>query len=187
MPAPLYLPYPLQLIWQGYLALCPDPVSLGWIPLGQPPFLHLLRHPLVVTDFVRRFPGYYEAVRLPTSVHHGRAPFRGSPCVPPCNLRWLNAGSPDSRSRCFRACMGSPTPPSPHTPCHIDMWSVAFRALENRRHSNLNLFRGSIPSLHVPLSTLRYALTGRQRMTRGQCGWLNLHCWTLSFLTPCRF
>ena len=36
------------------------------------------------------------------------------------------------------------------------------------------IFRGSIPSLPVPLSTLRCALTERQRMTRGQCGSLLL-------------
>ena len=48
-------------------------------------------------------------------------------------------------------------------------------------------FRGSIPSLYVPLSTLRRSLAGSRRMTRGQCGSLLLHCTTLSFATPRRF
>src|SRR5262249_30629631 len=37
-------------------------------------------------------------------------------------------------------------------------------------------FRGSILCLRVPLSTLRRRRYRRPRMTRGQCGWLNLHC-----------
>jgi len=45
-------------------------VSLYRIPLGQPPFLHLLRHRLVVTCLVRRLLRYYWAVRLPVPVHH---------------------------------------------------------------------------------------------------------------------
>jgi hypothetical protein len=28
---------------------------------------------------------------------------------------------------------------------------------------------------------------GRQCMTRGQCGWLDLHCMKLTFTTRCRF
>ena len=63
------------------LALCPDPVSQGGIPLGQPPSLHLLRRPLVVTNFVRRLLRYYGVVRLPATVHHGRT-LVGSPCGP---------------------------------------------------------------------------------------------------------
>ena len=61
-------------------ALCPAPGMLDHVPLGQLPSLHLLRRPLGAT-FVRRLPRYYEAVRLPTSVHHGRIPW-GSPCGP---------------------------------------------------------------------------------------------------------
>jgi Reverse transcriptase (RNA-dependent DNA polymerase)/N-terminal domain of reverse transcriptase len=38
----------------------------------------------------------------------------------------------------------------------------------------------------APLSTLRCALTGRQRMTRGHRDLLGLRCRTLSFLSPCR-
>ena len=55
-------------------ALCPVPAMLRRVPLGQLPSLHLLRRSLCAT-FVRRLPRYYEAVRLPTPVHHGRAPW----------------------------------------------------------------------------------------------------------------
>src|SRR5216683_1677462 len=44
-----------------------------------------------------------------------------------------------------------------------------------------------MPSLHVPLSTLRWQPCGRPRMTRGQDGSLLLSCVTLSFSTPRRF
>ena len=54
-------------------------------------------------------------------------------------------------------------------------------------------FRGSIPGLHVPLSTLRpqggrppVYPRGWRRMTRGRCGWLALHRKTLSFSSSCR-
>ena len=47
-------------------------------------------------------------------------------------------------------------------------------------------FRGSIPSLCAPLSTLRRSPRGHQRMTRGQCGSLDLHWQRLALLTPCR-
>ena len=55
-------------------ALCPAPGMLDHIPLGQLPSLHLLRRSHRAT-LVRRLPRYYEAVRLPTSVHHGRTPW----------------------------------------------------------------------------------------------------------------
>ena len=55
-------------------ALCPAPGMLDHIPLGQLPSLHLLRRSHGAT-LVRRLPRYYEAVRLPASVHHGRAPW----------------------------------------------------------------------------------------------------------------
>jgi len=48
-------------------------------------------------------------------------------------------------------------------------------------------FRGSIPSLPVPLSTLHVRPRGRPHMTRGQDGSLFLSCTTLSFATLCRF
>src|SRR6202011_3760118 len=47
-------------------------------------------------------------------------------------------------------------------------------------------FRGSIPSLCAPLSTLRRHPRGGRRMTRGQCGSLHLHWERLALSTPCR-
>jgi hypothetical protein len=60
--------------------------------------------------------------------------------------------------------------------------AVAFRFSLQRRPSGVG-FRGCIPGLPVPLSTLR----GRPRMTRGRCGSLTLHRMTLSLTTPRRF
>ncbi len=42
------------------------------------------------------------------------------------------------------------------------------------RHPKLSSFRGSIPSLHVLLSTLRRRSYERLRMTRGRHSWLVL-------------
>jgi hypothetical protein len=47
------------------------------------------------------------------------------------------------------------------------------------------VFRGSIPRLRLPLSTLRCSPRGLHRMTRGQNDWLGLFCATLSFATSC--
>jgi|GEM_PF-6312020 len=52
-------------------------------------------------------------------------------------------------------------------------------------HSSCN-FRGSIPAPPFPLSTLRRYPYEYLRMTRGQCGWLILHCMELSSTTFCR-
>jgi hypothetical protein len=50
-----------------------------------------------------------------------------------------------------------------------------------------SVFRGSIPRLWFPLSTLRNGPHGPSRMTRGQYDWLGLCCTTLSFATLCSF
>jgi hypothetical protein len=102
-------------------------------------------------------------------------------------------GSPGSQAKCFRTCMGSLTAQGPSASCHGDAPSFAFRLTPQRRHPEVthlvagHLFRGSIPSLHVPLSTLHRRPCGRRCMTRSQCGWLNLHCIKLAFTTLCRF
>ena len=44
-------------------------------------------------------------------------------------------------------------------------------------------FRGSILCLDIPLSTLRAYRYRYTRMTRGQCGWLDLHCLGLAPFT----
>src|SRR5262245_34964692 len=48
-------------------------------------------------------------------------------------------------------------------------------------------FRGSIPGLRVPLSTLRERPHSRLHMTRGPRGWLALRSANSSFATSCRF
>src|SRR5262245_22556640 len=77
----------------------------------------------------------------------------------------------------------SPTPPGASTPCHSGVSTVAFRVFGARRHPGVARFRGSILCLHVPLSTLRRRRYRRLRMTRGQCGWLDLHCQGLAPFT----
>jgi hypothetical protein len=99
-------------------------------------------------------------------------------------VRWSRpgAGPPGSRTQCFRACQGSSTPPGRPLPRHTGMGRVAFRVFGARRHPGIARFRGSIPCLHVPLSTLHGLRYRNSRMTRGQCGWLDRHCRRLPLL-----
>jgi hypothetical protein len=109
-------------------------------------------------------------------------------------LPQAEVGSPGSRTRCLRTCTGSLTARDPGTPCDGGAPSVAFRLTPQRRHPEVpaayaagHIFRGSIPDLHVPLSTLRRRPHERLRMTWGRCGSLCLQRMKLSFTTPCRF
>ena len=86
---------------------------------------------------------YYGTVRLATIVHHGRT-LLGSPCGP-----WVvtiiprpMAAPSGSRTRCFRACQGSPTPPGLSTPRPTGANRVAFRVLGARRHPASTLISG---------------------------------------------
>ena len=110
-----------------------------------------------------------------------------SRCDPHRHPERVDAGSPGSRARCFRACLGSLTARGPDASRDIDASDVAFRVPPRRRHPEGSCFRGSIPGLHVPLSTLRPCPCGQRRMTRGRCGPLTLQRMTLSFTTPRRF
>ena len=102
-------------------------------------------------------------------------------------------GSPGSRAKCIRTCVGSLTAQGPEASRQNDALSFAFRLSPRRRHPEVtrlvagHVFRSSIPSLYVPLPTLHRRPYGRQCMTRGQCGWLDPHCIKLSFTTLCRF
>src|ERR1700739_3350549 len=59
--------------------------------------------------------------------------------------------------------------------------------LDQSRLVRVQLFYGSIPCLHVPLSTLHVQPCDCPRMTRGQVGSLRLTCTTLAFATLRRF
>jgi hypothetical protein len=67
------LTHPLERAARVLPALSPGHVTLGRVPLGQPPSLHCLRRRFL--GFVRQLRRYIGAVRLPTSVHHWRSPF----------------------------------------------------------------------------------------------------------------
>ncbi|MFN8625111.1 MAG: ATP-binding protein [Candidatus Binatia bacterium] len=62
----------------------------------------------------------------------------------------------------------------------IDALGGAFRFHLQCRHSGMRFFRGSMPGLHVPLSTFRHRPRRRLRMTRGRRGSLTLQRMTLS-------
>ena len=121
---------------------------------------------------------YYEAVRLPTTVHLWRVP-HGVPSAV-CSTAQTVVGSPGFRVKCIRTCSGSPTARSLLVPRDRGTFSFAFRLVRGRRHSELPAragthFRSSIPGLHVPLSTLHLRSYPRLCMTRSRCGSLLLH------------
>ena len=167
------------------LALCPGSVGPEWISLGRAPSLRALRRVwLPPTPLFRRFTG---TMGLPDF----QAPFIAvfSMRIHRAGLAyWARStpGSPGFRARCFRACVGSSTPRGPYTPRVGGVDDIAFRTKERRRHPGPRHFRCSIPSPHVPLSTLADTLLGIPAMTRGQRGSLFLHCLRLSLVTPCR-
>jgi hypothetical protein len=160
---------------------------LARVALGQCPSLHDLRRCclgllVLYSTWLPLFGRFTGTMELSDSLR---------PCVTVVSVwftmrawrRWArpDTGPPESRSPCFRACQGSSTPPGACTPCPISVPAVAFRVFGARRHPD-GPFRGSIPCLHVPLSTLHGPRYRGSRMTRGQRGWLDLHCRRLTLL-----
>jgi len=91
-------------------------------------------------------------------------------------------GLPDSSSVCPHM-HGVSDPGWPQPVSHNDVLNVAFRLPRRRRHHRLEGFRGSTPSLCVPLSTLRPQPHDRRRMTQGRGGLLGLPRMALSSTT----
>ena len=100
-------------------------------------------------------------------------------------------GAPEvSRFSCveFPNMQGSQTSQSPMDARIRASTDVVFRLKGRRRHSDLRTFRGSIPCLPVPLSTLHVQPCNcSTRMTRSRCGLLGLHRTALSSAPPRRF
>src|SRR6266487_2590569 len=93
-------------------------------------------------------------------------------------------GLPDSSNVCPHM-HGVSDPGWPQPVSHNDVLNVAFRLPRRRRHHRLEGFRGSTPSLCVPLSTLRPQPHDRRRMTRGRGGLLSLPRMALSSTALC--
>ena len=130
------LPYPLQRTCPSCRsiapALCPVPVLLVRIPLGQAPSLRPLRQPashlplfagFSGTTGLSDFPRPFIAVVLLSDSRRG----------PRRHLPWADMGSPGSRAESFRACMGSPTARGPVT---SSRWRCV-RCCLPRRHDSV--------------------------------------------------
>src|SRR6266702_3881390 len=91
-------------------------------------------------------------------------------------------GLPDSSTVCPHM-HGVSDPGWPQPVSHNDVLNVAFRLPRRRRHHRLEGFRGSTPSLCVPLSTLRLQPRDYRRMTQGRGGLLGLPRMALSSTT----
>ena len=178
-----YLPYPLYLDLQASSGTVPgacfsrsDSPQPDPFPPQPPP--SSLSPPLV-----RLFLRYYESVRLPTSVHRYRAPlgFTARPYV--FGQTW---DLPVPVQKVSRRAQGL-RPRGAKTPLALARCLVLPSGRDNAVGApRLTTFRGSIPGPPFPLSTLRLCPHGHPRMTRGRCGWLNLHRMELSSTTFCR-
>jgi hypothetical protein len=186
------LSYPFQRILQvlyakSFPALCPEPVLSEQIPLGQAPSLHSLRRQESHLPLFDRFSGTYWPVRLPTSVHRSRAPlgFTARTLAPSSHGQTWDLPVP-VRKASVR--VWGLRPRGAETPLAMAMCSVLPSVqVDAVGTPKQTLFRGSIPSPHFPLSTLRAPPCGCTRMTRGRCDSLNLHRMKLSFTTFRRF
>ena len=98
---------------------------------------------------------------------------------------WPETRSPGSRATSFHTCQVL-RPRRVVRALALTRPSVLPSAQCTASASQGCCFRGSIPSLCAPLSTLHQNPRGFQRMTRGQCGSLHLHWKRLALLTPCR-
>ena len=158
-------------------------VSLERILLGQAPSLDPLRRRRRGAALVRGLLRYYGPVRLPVAVHSRRARCGFTARTP------APAVADDGISQFLRQEL-----PSMHGVSDLAgssrLWlgietvGVAFRAPRTASAPGSGVFRGSIPGLLVPLSTLHPRPRGRRRMTRGRCGLLGLHRTALSSAAP---
>ena len=82
--------------------------------------------------------------------------------------------------------VSSSTAPDPSAPRPFGAVGVAFSSGNSLGIWMPTRFRGSIPGLRVPLSTLRARPRDHVHMTRGHRGWLALQCANSSFATSCR-
>ena len=169
------LPYPPQRTLHDFPVQCPVRVLPRRFPWPDP-FAPLARHQLL-TSFVPE-PTLFAGLSLlrvcPTSCGRSSSSYVLRLLDATQAPAWVVAGSPGSRAGCFRACLGSPTARDTNFPCLGGSLVVAFPFPKQGRHPELALFRGSIPSRHFPLSTLRLMGLPTRRMTRGRYGWLNL-------------
>src|SRR5437763_13373005 len=117
----------------------------------------------------------------PFVIGYGSSPSRCGPPAPP------DGGREISRFPCKeRARMPGSSTTQGRSGTRLAHPPYCLPPQERRRRPWTTHFRGSMAGLRAPLSTLRHALAGRRRMTRGQCGVLDLHCKGLAPSTPCR-
>jgi hypothetical protein len=184
---PCCLAYPVPRTGPGCPARRPDPGVLARVALGQFPARHDLRRCCLGLMVLQRawlpvFGRFTGPLALSDSLRLC-VPVVSVRCTMRALRRWArpDAGPPESRTRCCRACQGSSPPPGACTPCPRGVPAVAVRVFGARRHPDWPL-RGSIPCRHLPLAPLHGPRYRGSRMTRGQCGWLDLHCRRLALL-----
>ena len=192
-PAECDLSYPPADPCRVNPARCPVRVAVRRISLGPPPSLHHLRCQAISDPAL--FGGFFGTTQqsdFPAPWLIGVRP-KASRCALHSMLQ-KTLGPPGSRAKCFRACTGSGTARGPVLPCQSGSPGVTFGLSPQPRHpgppvafATGHVLRGSIPGLHVPLSTLRPHPYECARMTRSRRSGLGFQRMKLSFTTLCRF
>ena len=132
---PASCPFSVHHIY-SHPVLCPVPVLLKPIALGQAPSLHPLRRPQFAEAFVRRFLRYYGLVRLPITVHRRRVPWILAADLMAISIRPI-MGSPGFRQSVSVHARGLRPRGAREASCADDAPGVAFRSRRQRRHSGV--------------------------------------------------
>jgi hypothetical protein len=168
------LPYAAERLGQETPARGPAPGFLRHVPLGPLPALHLLRRSRGATC-VRRLPRDSAAVRLPAPGTSRSCPV-GAPCGPGERSSGQRQGLPGAAHRVATPARGR-RPRRVRRRLARTASTVGPAACAERVGTRAKRrLRGSILGLRVPLSPLRRHRGRCLRLTRGQGGWLDLHC-----------
>ncbi len=137
----------------------------------------------IQTGLFGRLHRYYAAVRLPGCVHRRRSvtpfPTRSAlDCSTAVDCSMTDTPRLSRFPYMMRLCMlRSPTPPSSCHSCQSEMAGCCLSCVGTTSAlESCTLISGLNTGPAHPLSTLHWRCYHRQRMTRGQGGWLGLPC-----------
>lgn len=167
--------YPLKRAGHALPALSPEHVTLGRIPLGQPPSLHRLRS--LRLGLVRRLRWYYRAVRLPVPGHHRCASldFPTRPVIPSPTDRHGISRFPHKVLACMRRVLDRAEPRSisryRRPQCGLPLASTASALRSARRlHDGVSISRLNTWPARTPVNASSMPL--RTKMHDSETVWV---------------
>src|SRR5713101_7380497 len=151
-----------------------------WLRLDARPFSP--RPPPLVAQPCSGASSTLRACPTPPACSSSAMPF-GFPLRPTSPLTVGRLEVSQIQAKCFRTCMGVSDPGCPSPSRLSTRWILPSACPDDVGASNCYRFRGSLPSLCLPLSTLRPQPRDCQRMTQGRGGLLGLPRMALSSTT----